>query len=253
MVKFQKFEFDNFVLGEDNQPYVEDWENSHIEVEEGGEEKKEETSLPEPIMLEKPEEDIPEEKIEAAAEPEVAEEIIRYTEEEVAEKEEKARETGYAEGYRQAKAEGEEEHNRLLAALNDRLMMLSAEMSSRSETMENEIISLSSMIIRKVIPSIEAQEAQNLVTDFLEKNFPQFKQEGKLAFYFHPQALSYIQGEIARLANINDYEGKISLHKDEEMQVSDCRVEWEHGGVERNGKKMLDKIEKIFEANTSKE
>ena len=47
---------------------------------------------------------------------------------------------------------------------------------------------------------------------------------------------------LSKLANKNDYEGKISVHKDADMGLSDCRVEWKNGGVERNSSKIINKI-----------
>lgn len=253
MEKYQKFQFDNFIIDEDSQPYAEDWENTHINVEPQEEEvisEQAQTETPEDTEI-KEVEPLPEPEVIPEPEPEVIEDIITYTEEEVQEKENKARAEGYDAGYKQAQTEQQEEHNRLLAEINNHLMLLSADMSSQTKAADNQLINLSTAIIHHLIPVIEKEQAQNLVTNFLEKNFSQFKNESKLSFYFHPQTLPYVQEEIAHLANIHDYEGKISLHKDEQMQVADCRVEWENGGVERNSIKMLDKIDKIFDANKS--
>ena len=253
MVKYQKFAFDNFILDEDNQPYAEDWENNHIEVEVPAEEIAAEEVPQEELSVETATEVEVEPEEEKTPEPEIIEDIVTFTEEEVAEKENQARTTGYEEGYKQAQSEQLAEKNRLLSEINNRLMMLSADASSQNKEVDNQIISLSSSVLHKLIPVVEKEQAKKLVKNFLEKNFLQFKNESKIAFYFHPEALPYVQEEIAHLANINDYEGKISLHKDDNMQISDCRVEWENGGVERDSRKMLDKMDKIFDANTSKD
>lgn len=253
MAKYQKFAFDNFIVDEDNQPYAEDWENSHIAVDIPSEEIESEQIPEEELKVETAQEIVPEPEPETEPEPEIIEDIITFTEEEVAEKENKARTEGYEAGYQQAKSEQLEEQNRLLSEINNRLMMLSADMSAQTKDVDNQVVALSRDVIHKLVPVLAKSQAEKLVKTFLEKNFAQFKNENKLAFYFHPQALSFVQEEIARLANIHDYEGKISLHKDETMQLSDCRVEWENGGVERNSTQMLNKADKIFEANISKD
>ncbi len=257
MVKYQKFAFDNFILDEDNQPYAEDWENTHIAVEPPAEETEAEQVPQEELEAETAAEVVsepaPEPEPQKEPEPEIIEDIITFTEEEVAEKENKARTEGYEAGYQQAKSEQQEERNHLLSEINNKLMMLSADMSSQNKNADNQVIALCKEIMHKLVPVVEKAQAEKLVKAFLEKNFSQFKDESKLAFYFNPEALPYVQEEISHLANIHDYEGKISLHKDAAMAVSDCRVEWENGGVERNSAKMLAKTDKIFDANTSKD
>ena len=50
-----------------------------------------------------------------------------------------------------------------------------------------------------------------------------------------------------KLANANDFEGKISLHKDASMAPGDCRIEWKNGGIERSSHKMLEKIDNLLD------
>ena len=254
MSKFEKFQFDNFILDEYNQPYVEGWENnSSINTTE---EEKTEEQAPEPaqeaVVVQPEEVKVPEPPAPLFSE----EEVITFSEEEMQEKEKEAHGRGYEEGYaagqEKAKAEAENMHDALLSEINNRLMILLSDNKQQEDALDNRIIEISQSVIQKLVPILEAKMAQNLVKDFLEKNFASFKDEDRLAFYFHPEVLPFVQEEIAKLANKNDFEGKISLHKDENMQTSDCRVEWESGGVERNGKQMLDKINKILEANKHK-
>ena len=248
MVKYQKFAFDNFVLDEDNQPYPADWENNHIEVEPPAEEL-ETTQIPEPELVM---ETASEPEV-VPAEPEVIEEIVTYREEEVAEKEAKAKKEGYEEGYNQAQAEAETKRLAILENINAQLLRLTEQEGKQNQEVDNRVIELSRAVVHKLVPVLEKENAEALIKDFLTENFPNFKNEIKLSFYFNPETIKYVQEEISHLANANDFEGKISLHKDASMLQSDCRIEWDNGGVERNGTKMLDKIDKIFDSNKSKD
>ena len=67
-----------------------------------------------------------------------------------------------------------------------------------------------------------------------------------MCFYIHPDIISYVQENIAKLANSHDFEGKISLHKDASLGKADCRVEWENGGVERNTGRLVEKVEELL-------
>ena len=60
-----------------------------------------------------------------------------------------------------------------------------------------------------------------------------------------------MQQQIAKLAHIHDFEGKISLHKDSKLEKASCRIEWENGGVCNNSDKLLEKIDNLLEETTS--
>lgn len=177
----------------------------------------------------------------------VIEEIKTYTEEEVEEKIRQAEQNAYENGFRASQEGLDAQNARLLEEINTRLMMLAAGTDERKSEQENQMLDIMKAALHKLIPGLEAEKSKEIVNNFLKENFAHFKGEDRLAFYFNPQTLPYVQENIARLANIHDFEGKISLHKDAQMGVSDCRVEWENGGVERNSDKMLEKIDKTLE------
>lgn len=231
MGQFQKFQFDNFVIGEDNQLQKEPAaEVLPVETE---------TIEAERIVPETPD-----------VRDAIVEEIITYSEEEVAAKEKLAEERGYELGFKTAQESFEAQNSRLLEEINNRLLMLAANVGSKECELENQALEIARTAIGKLVPVIEKENAVALVNDFLAKNFKNFKDEAKLAFYFNPEIIPQVQENIARLANIHDFEGKIALHKDASLAVSDCRIEWENGGVERNGAKMLEKIDNILDDNT---
>lgn len=230
MVAFQKFQFDNFVIGEEN----------HLQTEPEAEvlPTAVETVEAERIVLDTPD-------IQNA----VVEEIITYSEEEVAAKEKLAEERGYEKGFKTAQEGFEAQNSRLLEEINNRLLMLAANVGDKECELENQALEIARTAIAKLVPVIEKENAVTLVNDFLVKNFKNFKNEAKLAFYFNPEVIPQVQENIAHLANIHDFEGKIALHKDASLATSDCRIEWDNGGVERNGGKMLEKIDNILDAN----
>ncbi len=230
MGQFQKFQFDNFVIGEDNQLQKEPAaEVLPVEPE---------TIEAERIVPETPD-----------VRDAIVEEIITYSEEEVAAKEKLAEERGYELGFKTAQESFEAQNSRLLEEINNRLLMLAANVGSKECELENQALEIARTAIGKLVPVIEKENAVALVNDFLAKNFKNFKNEAKLAFYFNPEVIPQVQENIARLANIHDFEGKIALHKDASLAASDCRIEWENGGVERNGAKMLEKIDNILDDN----
>lgn len=252
MSKFQKFQFDNFIIDDETPQYEESWENNHIQIEEIPEEVSEDL----PVETEQEGENKPEETKKEAKE---IEEIITYREDEVLEREKQSKEEGKKEGYQEGYQKGFQEasqakenmHNMLLENLekNFKEFFMSYKESEEKNNFENNVIEVCKEIIQKIIPVMEKDTAKDIIADFLNKNFSSFKTEAKLSFYTHSDNINYMQEVVLNLARKYDFEGKISLHKDDTMSISDCRVLWDNGGVERNSVKTLDKITKILDSN----
>lgn len=232
MSQFRKFQFDNFVIGEDI------LSPKKVEQE---------------VIITQPESTMDNDVVssETIWEDTTVEEI-RYSEDEVNARENLAEEKGYERGFKASQEGLEAQNNRLLEEINNRLLMLVAGIDGKEYELENQVLRIAGEAISKLVPVIEKDNAVALVNEFLNKNFKNFKNESRLAFYFNPDTISNVQQTISRLANIHDFEGKISLHKDSSLSVSDCRVEWDNGGVERNSADMLQKVDKILDVNAHK-
>lgn len=233
MVHFQKFQFDNFIIGEAKTLMPEKQEviptvEAELIVEENS------TSQVEEMIYTK------------------VEEVKTFSEEEVAAKIKRAEEQAYENGFKAAENEKEKSNSILLEEINNRLLMLAANVGEQECKLEDQAISVAKATIHKLIPVLEQENSKEIVNNFLTENFKNFKDEAKLAFYFNPETIPFVQDTIARLANIHDFEGKIALHKDSKLNLADCRIEWENGGVERQGNKMLEKVNNLLEEASHK-
>ena len=52
---------------------------------------------------------------------------------------------------------------------------------------------------------------------------------------------------LGKLAEQNDFEGKIAVHKDNSLGLSDCKIEWKDGRIERRAEDFIDKVEDLIE------
>lgn len=235
MAEFKKFMFDNFIVEEPEEKV----EEEAVEVVE--------TPVPEIVPEPEPEvEDVQEAAYEEVVEPE-PEPVKTYTEEELAEQIRIAEQNGYEKGFKSSQCSMDAASANVLNEINSRLLQLVTDEQKQNSEMEKQSLDLVLSIVRKLVPSLLSDEAKNIVNKFIADNFNNFKNESKLSFYIHPDIISCVQENIAKLANRHDFEGKIALHKDNSLGISDCRIEWENGGVERNAGHLADKIEAMLE------
>ena len=222
MSELKKYLFDNFVVEEDDKEKIQ-------EV---------------PV--------IEESEQEAIIEPEEAKDIEpekTFTEEELEEKVRQAEEIGYEKGFRSA-AEGlDAENKNLLTALTAKIEnIINANCSIKTE-LEKQFAEMSKLLIKKVIPPLQNEYADKIVADFIKENFDNIKDESKLTFYLNPETINSAQEVISKIADASDFEGKISIHKDDSLGKSEARIEWENGGVECKSEELIGAVTNLLDEN----
>lgn len=229
MSGYKKYEFDNFVLDESGAEEIRPSEDAAVSEEETSV-----TEVSEPEVVETP--------------PEVVEVVApTYSEEEMSAAKAEAQKAGYEEGYRAKNEEIDNQTTGLLVELDKHIGELLAQKEQLQKELEQDFMALNLAVIKKLLPHISQEHAEEILTQFLNENFANFKSEAKLSFYFNPDIIGKMQAQIANLARINDFEGKIALHKDSSLGISDCRVEWENGGVQSGSDKLLEKVNNLLE------
>ena len=245
MAEYQKFMFDNFVIEcDDNKCIAEPFEvsedeysvveNEVTELESNNVEIIEEYS--EPI-----EEDSSEATIEETTLP------PSYSQEELDKAIANAEEKALAKGKEIAIEESEQRKQLLFSEIESNLRMLIEKQDEYLQSLEKTVIELAVVAIEKILPSLEQDVAKKEVEAFLDDNFIKFRRENNLSFTFSPDMVAEIAPILSKLANKNDYEGKIAVHKDINLGLTDCRVEWKNGGVERSSAKIKDKIKDLIQ------
>ena len=265
MAEYQKYMFDNFVITKDTEdktvPVVlpepkETVINEVVEVvSEPQEESVVEAAEAEPIeetispIVEPEIEKELEPELEAEPEPEPQIIETGYSEEELADAVKKASTEAYEQGYNAAVDENAKQQNILLEEIKNQLMMIFAGLDTKKAELENTSLKFALAAVRKVFPTLEKERAEAEIKTFLSDNFANFAMQESLSFSFNPDMVSSVADSIGRLAEQNDFEGKIAVHKDKSLGLSDCRVEWKSGGVERIASKILDKVETLIDEN----
>lgn len=270
MVNYQKYMFDDFVVNTDKEDVVADIQIKENElsfdIEETQEDNIETTAdeTVEEIILEDNKEEIVKEQVEEnktediiediksydyVQEAEVEENLAVYTEEEFKEALSQAEEIAYNKGLEEAKNSLEEKQNILLEDIKNQLMTIFASLEDKKSDMEISMLNFAVSMVRKLLPTLEKERAEKEVKNFLAENFANFSSQEALSFSFHPDIISKVADSIGRLAEQNDFEGKISVHKDVSLGLSDCRVEWKSGGVERKTSNVINNVENLININ----
>jgi len=153
---------------------------------------------------------------------------------------------GYDKGYAEASSSQQTQQIQILEMIEKQVSALITEIDNKLLSNEEAALKLGLEAVRKILPSLEPDVAKKELTAFLSDNFARFRQENSLSFSFNPDMAAEIAPQLSKLAEKNDFEGRISVHKDINLGLSDCRVEWKNGGVEKSSSKILNKIEDLI-------
>ena len=246
MAQYQKFMFDNFVISCNDEECVAE----PLDVKEATKETLAEPEVQDLEPQETQEPEVSKEKAEEVPEPKEEEPIKpkepSYSQAELDAAVNSAEERGYEKGFSAAATDIQKAEQTALDEINNRLIALLSGESENKKEAEASALKFAVELVRKLLPNLEAGVAKEEVEAFLGDNFSKFRGEKNLSFSFHPDMAVEIAPQLSKLAEKNDFEGKISIHKDINMSLSDCRVEWRNGGVERNTEEILGKVENLL-------
>ena len=258
---YTKFMFDNFVLDDEANKSPEataaspsdEWEApASQDAEEDGFTAESQTAEPvAPDLSDTASEPEAKPLDEPETEPEEPE-VITFNEDEVAQKVQAAESQAYQKGFSEGKQTEEAASGHLLQKIETTLEALFSQQEEMRRTMSEDFRKLALSIVTKLVPTLQNEQAEAVIKKFLEDNFKNFSQEAKLSFYFNSAVIAQAQQILAELARKYDFEGKITLHKDNSLGQSDCRVEWDNGGVERNSSALQSEVKELLEADSSK-
>ena len=238
--------FDNFVVSSEP-PSTEETLTVSQDVDTSADNLPEEVLTTDQAVVE-PEAVIPvavEEPIKAPVEQEPS-----YSKEELDAAVKMAEEKAYEQGRAEAIGEEDKKRDLLLEDISRQLTDIFAGLDKKATEVENSALQFAIELVRKILPTLEKERAEVEVKNFMAQNFANFAGQETLSFAFNPATVTLVADSIGKLAEQNDFEGKIAVHKDDTLGPSDCRIEWKNGGVERNVSETLYKVKELLDNNT---
>jgi flagellar assembly protein FliH len=180
-------------------------------------------------------------------EPEII--IPTFSEEEV----EIARQQGFDAGKEQGLAATSEaltkQINETLLKTDEKLLAAFQTQDSVNQDLSRAAHSLAVGICKKMMPAMAKQHSFDEVGRVIEEVFAKAIEEPKITLSVHSDIAKAIEVRVSELAKEKGYEGRVLVQADEELEASDCRVDWVNGGSERNTKKLWANITSILDRN----
>jgi flagellar assembly protein FliH len=101
--------------------------------------------------------------------------------------------------------------------------------------------------IRKVVPELARRNALNEIERLVRECLQAIYDEPRVVVRGHDRIIAALQPRIDDMATSCGFHGKIVLFADDQLNETDCRVEWADGGAERNLDDMWRQIDAAIE------
>lgn len=181
-----------------------------------------------------------------------------FTQEQIDEIKEKAREEGRLAGldegreaaWQEAMVSLEKQNADTLISIDASLKDIFRQSEESAQNAFSTALEFALAVCRKATPAICATNALEEIRSLLEKNLHFLKDEPKISLRLNPFLADKIKPALADLIKKEAYHGKIAVVRDDDLAVGDCRVEWKNGGLEKNLQDVLNHTEELLKLYT---
>lgn len=169
--------------------------------------------------------------------------VRQYTEDDII----AARDEGFAQGEAAARAAAlvgiEQATAKTLAAIGAQMTNAGQDIERIRAQILNDSLKVVSAAINKVVPTLARHNALHEIERLIRECLQAIYDEPRVVVRAHDRVISTLQTRIDGMAASCGFQGKIMLFPDEQLNDTDCRVEWADGGAERNLDDMWKQID----------
>jgi flagellar assembly protein FliH len=162
-----------------------------------------------------------------------------------------ARDEGFAQGEAAGRAAAltsiEQASAKTLTVIGARLNDAGQEIERIRAATMSDALKVLGAAIRKVIPELARRNALNEIEQLVRECLQAIYDEPRVVVRGHDKVIAALQPRIDAMAASCGFHGKIVLFADDQLNETDCRVEWADGGAERNLDDMWRQIDAALE------
>lgn len=171
---------------------------------------------------------------------------VTYSQEQLDAAKKEAHEAGLAAGRKTADDERSRARDALLAEIDKKLAGLVRESSQEWLRQLAQMRQTALIITRKIIPSYVERHGTDEIEALVRRVMGEMSREPRLVIRVAEKQFEDIKKMADALTVQQAFAGNVVLLGDPALEVSDCRVEWANGGVERDMRTLWQDIERVL-------
>ena len=173
-------------------------------------------------------------------------EEITYSEEEYQKAIDEAHQKGVTAGIQQTEATIAQQTALTLQQVDAKLTQIIQSDQQREAEKNRHITELSLKIAEKMIPSLAQKVAMEEIENMIKSCIDDRLNEPRIAVRLHPSLMPELKEKIDTISSERGYNGQVILLAEENLQITDCKIEWADGGAERLFDQIFQELQTEF-------
>lgn len=155
----------------------------------------------------------------------------------------KALQDGIAQGRAEMQDSIEQQAIAAMGAIQHSCLTLFDHSQKLEASVKRDAVQLASLIAGRLAPALLNARPEGEIEALINDCFTQNHEEKRLVVRVADCLTEQIEPRIKAMQTAHDFKGSVVIISDPHLPQSDCQVEWENGGVERDSKKLMKDIE----------
>lgn len=176
------------------------------------------------------------------------EEEKSFTEDELNAAREESFHMGVQDATQKIRTEHDERSIQTMEALAQHLItLLNAE--QRRETEKNlNTVRLTLSIVKKLMPGLSRKYSEDEIISLVRQSLNDRADEPRIVVSVHDAMLETLREKIDDITAAQAFQGQVIIIADENLDTTDCRIEWADGGIEKDFDKIYASIDQAFQS-----
>ncbi len=173
-----------------------------------------------------------------------------YTQEQLDELIEKTKKESFEAGKKDAEESLLKQQLDLLTDAQKQMTEINSIISSEMNQVDTDFIEISKLIFKKLMPEMNKKGGFDEIEKIIKDSFPKIKKEPQVKIIVNSDNTAILKEKLAPIIKNAGFLGKIVIQSNEELNLSDIKIEWDKGGIVRDSTVIADEIENILNLYT---
>ncbi len=171
-----------------------------------------------------------------------------YTQEQLDEEIKKAKDEGISLGKKEFEKSAEKSEIDALLVIEKQISDIKLLIEQQSQQQETDFINLCKVMFKKLMPEMEKKYGFDEIESIIKQSMPKLTKEPRLKILINEALTPKLKEKLTDIVKKVGFLGKIVIQSNEDLKLSDIKIEWDKGGITRDSDIIMSEMDAVLDA-----